>query len=168
MLAVSPLHFFLLSTLILSGCAFDLAHVSTQPTQFSTLGNSGQTIVLQESVRIDDAPCGYDRTLRKGTKWKLVGKVPEGEVLKPLDQVLTVECSHVFEAYLVVEEDQIVGFYLPVEKTFVPMDEKIWASNSLEWRGTDHEKIYPNYHTHLSWKRTGCLCFWSGISRSKP
>ena len=128
MLAFHPLYSILLSALILTGCAFDLAHVSTRPTQFSPLAEAGRTIKLRETVRIDDAPCGYDRTLRQGTSWKLVGKLPEGEVFKPLDQVLTVECSHVFEAYIVVKEDQVVGFYLPVEKTFVPMDEKYGLS----------------------------------------
>jgi len=122
-------HLFILSSLLLSSvmtasCAFDLAHVSTQATQFSPMPEAQRTILLQEVVEIDEAPCDYDRTLRQGTRWKLVGKLPEGDVFKPLDQVLTVECSNIFEAYLVVMEDFLVGFYLPVEKTFVPLSEK--------------------------------------------
>jgi hypothetical protein len=38
---------------------------------------------------------------------------------------LTVECSNVFEAYLVVATGQLVGFYLPVEKGFVSLPEPI-------------------------------------------
>ncbi len=110
---------------IMSSCAFDLAHVSTQPTQFSSIAESQRIILLKEAVEIDDAPCNYDRTLRQGTRWKLVGKLPEGEVFKPLDQILTVECSNIFEAYLVVLENSLVGFYLPVEKTFAPLSEKV-------------------------------------------
>jgi hypothetical protein len=47
--------------------------------------------------------------------------IEQGEVFKPLDQCLTVECSNVFEAYLVVQNHQLTGFYLPVQDGFVPL-----------------------------------------------
>lgn len=114
----------LLISLMTVSCAFDLAHVSTQATQFSPKAESQRIIFLQEAVVIDEAPCNYDRTLRQGTRWQLVGNIPEGEVFKPLDQILTIECSNIFEAYLVVTDNFLVGFYLPVEKTFAPLPEK--------------------------------------------
>jgi len=115
----------LFSSVITASCAFDVSNVSTQPTQFSPMPEVQRTILLQEVVEIDEAPCDYDRILRQGTRWKFVGNLPEGDVFKPLDQVLTIECSNIFEAYLVVKEDLLVGFYLPVEKMFVPYSEKI-------------------------------------------
>ncbi|HVN97529.1 MAG TPA: hypothetical protein VMT62_13960 [Syntrophorhabdaceae bacterium] len=55
----------------------------------------------------------------------MVGTVSEGEVYKSKDQVLTVECSNIHEAYLVVSQGSLVGFYLPVEKGFVKLPEPI-------------------------------------------
>ncbi|MFQ5541667.1 MAG: hypothetical protein ACE5E2_02465 [Candidatus Binatia bacterium] len=106
-------------------CAFDLAHVSSTPTQFTPQIEARKSFVIKDAVQISQAPCGYERTLRQGTNWNLVGTIPEGEVYKPKDQVLTVECSNVFEAYLVVSKDSLVGFYLPVEREFVSIAEKI-------------------------------------------
>jgi len=109
---------------VAGGCAFDLAHVSFEPTQFVQPLDHCKTFVVANDVPID-TPCNYDRLLRKGSSWKLVGTIPKGEVYKPLDQVLTVECSNIFEAYLVVSEGHMVGFYLPVEKGFVPLSKGI-------------------------------------------
>lgn len=115
----------LCSSVMTASCAFDISHVSTQATQFSPNIESERTLILEKVLEIDQTPCGYDRTLRQGTHWELIGEIPEGEVFKPLDQVLTIECSNIFEAYLVVTEGFLVGFYLPVEKMFAPMSEKI-------------------------------------------
>jgi hypothetical protein len=83
------------------------------------------TLIMKDAVKVEQAPCGYARTLLKGTRWDLIGTIPEGEVYKPKDQVLTVECSHVHEAYLVVSGGTLIGFYLPVEKGFVPISPTI-------------------------------------------
>ena len=115
----------LLAGFVTVGCAFDIAHVSSKPTQFTPQHEARKSFVIKDVVQITQAPCGYERTLRRGTNWNLVGTIPEGEVYKPRDQVLTVECSNVFEAYLVVSKDSLVGFYLPVEKEFVSIPEKI-------------------------------------------
>jgi hypothetical protein len=42
-----------------------------------------------------------------------------------MDQTLTVECSNVFEAYLVILKDCMVGFYLPVERGFISITHPI-------------------------------------------
>jgi hypothetical protein len=108
-----------------SGCAFDLAHVSYKATQIKPEPEPRKTIIVKEVVKIEQAPCGYQRTLQKETRWDLVGSIAEGEVYKPRDQVLTVECSHVHEAYLVVSGGNLVGFYLPVEKGVVTISPTI-------------------------------------------
>jgi len=81
---------------------------------------SGHSFVLAK-----DAYCsigtGYGRTLRAGTHWDLFGTIDRGEVYRSQDQLLTVEGFNVHEAYLVIKNDSLVGFYLPVEKTFTPV-----------------------------------------------
>lgn len=122
----SPITFIiLLSSFLLVGCAFDLAHVSFTPTQFAPQAEGDKSFALKESIHITEAPCGYDRTLRQDTRWDLMGTIPEGNIYKSQDQVLTVECSNVHEAYIVVLDGSIVGFYLPVEKGFVKISNKI-------------------------------------------
>jgi len=68
---------------------------------------------------------GYERTLKKHTRWECVGQVTQGQVYRTRDQVLTVEASHVYEANIVVSSGHLVGFYLPVERTFSPLDAPI-------------------------------------------
>jgi hypothetical protein len=62
-----------------------------------------------------------ERVIRRGSVWTLVGSSNEGEVFKPVDRVFTVEGAHVHEAYLVLKDDNVVGFYLPVERAFAPV-----------------------------------------------
>jgi len=110
---------------IFGGCAFDVAHVTYHPTVFTAQPQSGKSIALKEEVKITQTPCGYHRTLKQGSNWDLIGSIPEGNVYKPRDQVLTVECSNIYEAYLVVMNQSMVGFYLPVEKGFVELSKEI-------------------------------------------
>ena len=48
-----------------------------------------------------------------------------GGELKPIDTVLTVEGTHVREAYIVVWNDQWVGFWLPNEEAFSPVADQV-------------------------------------------
>lgn len=122
----------LLIGLVSGGCAFDIAHVRSKPTIFTPQPDARKSFIINDAVQITQTPCGYERTLRQGTNWELAGTIPEGEVYMPRDQVLTVECSHVYEAYLVVSGDSLVGFYLPVEKEFVSISNKMTLP--LEWK----------------------------------
>ncbi len=110
-----------ISIALIFGCAFNLADVQYQPVRMEAVGGKITQFILDADTPIHGAPCGYSRILRKGTKWEAVGKVAEGVVYRSRDQILTVECSNVFEAYLVVTEKSLVGFYLPVEKAFSPL-----------------------------------------------
>jgi hypothetical protein len=49
-----------------------------------------------------------------------VGRSAEGEIFRPADGVFTVEGTQVHEAYLVLDGNRLVGFYLPVERAFSP------------------------------------------------
>jgi hypothetical protein len=86
--------------------------------------DSTRRLVLADEVSLTGTPC-YSRSLRKTTRWDQIGTIAEGDVLRSKDQVLTLECSNVHEAYLVLSGDTVVGFFLPVEQGFVPYDPPI-------------------------------------------
>ena len=103
------------------GCAFDLAHVKYRSVYLNAIEIDKVPFTLTADTPIEGVPCGFSRTLRKGTRWDPVGRLVEGVVYRSCDQTLTIECSNVFEVYLVIEGQHIVGFYLPVEKGFSPL-----------------------------------------------
>ena len=106
--------------LILNACAFDLAHVKQIPTQIESTQLSKSSFELLDEVNIS-LYGGYSRKLKKGTIWHYVGTISYGDIFKTDDQILTVEASNIYEAYIVITSSKIVGFYLPVEKTFSPV-----------------------------------------------
>lgn len=116
---------FAVAALVSAGCPFDVADVKQQPTQLDAIAASQTPYLLAADTPIKGAPCGYSRSLRQGTRWFAVGTVPQGTVYRSKDQSLTLECSNVFEAYLVLSDRKLVGFYLPVEKTFSPLPRPI-------------------------------------------
>jgi hypothetical protein len=110
---------------LLSGCAFDLADVRYSPVTLQSQAEPERSFTLTRDVYISQAPCWYSRTLRSKTRWEFVGAITQGGVYRSRDQTLTVECSNVFEAYLVVSGGRLVGFFLPVENGFVAIAEPI-------------------------------------------
>jgi hypothetical protein len=62
---------------------------------------------------------GYNRTLRQGTVWVAAGSIAQGEVYKPRDTVFSVEGTNVHDAYLVLSDGKLVGYYLPVERSYI-------------------------------------------------
>jgi hypothetical protein len=54
--------------------------------------------------------------------WRPVGEVQQGLVLQPVDTVFTIEGRQVHEAYLVVRENMLVGFFLPGESHFSALE----------------------------------------------
>jgi hypothetical protein len=110
------------------GCAFDIAKIKYDHTQFAPVSESPRHIILKDSLEIREGPCQYySRTLRQGTIWDYAGTIPQGQVYKPRDHVFTIECSQVYEAYLVLINDLMIGFYLPVEGGFagLPSPKKV-------------------------------------------
>jgi hypothetical protein len=91
-----------------------------QPTQFTP--GTGKTFRLTRPAEVK-LSTGYSTTLRANTRWELVGTVPHGEVYRTKDQVVTLEGDHIHEGYVVVNQGALVGFYLPVERTFSPVTE---------------------------------------------
>jgi len=106
--------------ILLNACAFDLVHIKQIPTQIESTNLSKPSFELEKEVNVDPGQ-GYRRKLKQGTKWNYVGTVSYGDVFRSKDQILTVEASNIHEAYIVVSSGKLVGFYLPVERSYSPL-----------------------------------------------
>ena len=85
--------------------------------------SADQKLIEKEiNIKLDT---GYNRKLKQNTKWNYVGKISYGEVFKTRDQILTVEGSNIYEAYMVISDGKLVGFYLPAEKSYTPLRESV-------------------------------------------
>jgi hypothetical protein len=115
----------------LAACA---PEVVRRPTQLTSMaGGPGGTIEILEDKLIAVGP-GYSRVISRGTVWARIGRSSEGEVFKPVDRVFTVEGAQIHEAYLVLDGDRVVGFYLPVERAFSAIPEGADARLSVRRR----------------------------------
>ena len=110
----------LLFILLLNACAFDLVHVKQTPVKLELKSSSNSDFIL-EKESVFSIGTGYKRRLKAKTMWIFVGSLPQGDVFKSRDQILTIEGSNIYEAYIVVVSDNLVGFYLPAEGTFSPL-----------------------------------------------
>ena len=108
---------------LLGACAFDVIHVEQRPARLESAAAGSRPFELAADVDVDIG-FGYHRVLKRGTKWRPVGRLPQGDVYTTGDQVLTVEASNIQEAYIVLASRKLVGFYLPVEKTFSPLGQR--------------------------------------------
>jgi hypothetical protein len=102
---------------MLAGCAT----VQYVPVAISPVAGSAALVPksLAQEVVIPLAT-GYQRTLPAGSFWTMAGTIPQGTVYRRHKDVFTLEGAHVHEAYLVVEQGRLVGFYLPAERGFSP------------------------------------------------
>jgi len=115
------------SFLLLTACAFDVYRVDLTPVPLEAPAASQSAFELQEQVDLDIGN-GYRRTLKRNTIWTPVGSIPNGDVYKSRDQILTIEASNIYEAYIVVSGNEMVGFYLPVEDAYYPLEKKATLS----------------------------------------
>jgi len=105
-----------LCSLLLAASLCGCAAVAHQPTTMTPIAD-GDRLTLSSEVSLRLAT-GYGRTLKQGSQWTRAGQVAQGEVLRPYQNVLTVEGSHIHEAWIVVKDGSLVGFYLPAERAF--------------------------------------------------
>jgi hypothetical protein len=105
---------------LLAACS----HVSQRPATLShaPAATSALRMVKQLHIVFDT---GYSRIVKAGSTWIAVGSLAEGTVFKPQGAVFTLEGAHVHEAYLVVSNDVLVGFYLPAERSFSPLKQTL-------------------------------------------
>ena len=106
---------------LLAACA-----VVHAPVDFVALDTAApaQPQRLASAVTIE-FDTGYRRTIKAASQWKLVGSVAQGEVFKPVNDVFALEGAHMHEAYLVVHQGSVVGFYLPAERSFSSLRQQI-------------------------------------------
>lgn len=105
---------------LFAACAFDLVNIKQNPTKLQSGKESKSTFQLEEEVSVG-LVTGFSIILKNGTKWKHIGSIPEGNVYRTDDQILTVEASNIYEAYIVVSSAKLLGFYLPVESSYSPL-----------------------------------------------
>ncbi len=107
-----------LSCLALLGCASNLVNSGTE-TRLIPAEILGAEIrsSLDAKFVLDS---GYERRILANTKWRLIGAIPSGKVYKREGDSFTIEGSHIHEAHIVVSNGRLIGFFLPVEKLFIP------------------------------------------------
>ena len=108
----------------LGGCAFDVVSVPQSPVVFNaTTGVKGFVLMQDLKVHIGT---GFATRLRANTSWHKVGATVFGDVYTTQDQIVTVEASNIYEAQIVVSGIRnLVGFYLPVEHSYVSLKEPL-------------------------------------------
>jgi hypothetical protein len=107
-----------------SSCSTDLLAVKQNSVSIDTTGACKPSWVLTEPVTVK-VDAWRKTPLKKDTKWVYVGQLTEGDVYKTSDQVVSIEGFDTFEAYLVLSGDELVSFYLPVEKTIVKLKHSV-------------------------------------------
>ncbi|MEO6364406.1 MAG: hypothetical protein ABIO71_14350 [Caldimonas sp.] len=108
-----------LAVALVTACA---PMITVQPARLDTASGAAapEAIVVRDALDFR-LPTGYSRTLPAASRWRRVGRLAQGEVYRPVDFVFSIEGRQVHEAYLVVAERRLVGFYLPGESTFSPL-----------------------------------------------
>ena len=104
---------------ILQGCASEVARsgVAFRPAQ----AKMRRTLEVGSLLTLTLAT-GYQRSVPTGSRWEYTGSVPQGEVYRPVGTVFTIEGANMHEAYLVLREGRVVGFYLPGERAFSALE----------------------------------------------
>ena len=102
----------------IAGCATAVVSAPVAYTPLAPVAATPAGVVRVENAVHVELPTGYKRDLTAGSRWRLVGRVPQGDVYRPVETVFTIEGEQVHEAYLVVADHKLVGFYLPAEARY--------------------------------------------------
>ena len=106
-------------TAMLDGCAAEVERTATglEPPQ---AGQQERVLRVRDAVTVTLAT-GYSRSIAANSVWRYAGRTPQGEVYRPVDRVFTIEGANTHEAYLVMDNGWLVGFYLSGEAAFSPL-----------------------------------------------
>lgn len=107
--------------LLLGGCAFS---VPVAPARLQPLAAAAPDVAVEGNVEIR-LPTGYTRTIADRTRWRAAGTLPQGIVYQPLNTVFAIEGRNVHEAWLVLREGAVQGFYLPAESNYSPLKQPV-------------------------------------------
>ncbi|OQA33300.1 MAG: hypothetical protein BWY57_01302 [Betaproteobacteria bacterium ADurb.Bin341] len=114
--------FTLALTFILCACASEVVRHSSSLSPQVTSPTSRWVLLSDAAIEADSS---YNRIIPGNTEFVHIGTLPEGKVLKPTNTVLTIEGKHMHEVYIVIKNNVLIGFYMPVEKSFAPLTKKI-------------------------------------------
>lgn len=118
-------------TLLLApGCAFDVVSVKQEPASFTAQSGDATSFVLTHEVTAHFGT-GFPTKLKANTAWSQAGTTQFGHVFTTRDQIVKVEASNIHEAQIVVNDNRLAGFYLPVEKAFVALSKPIPLETKL-------------------------------------
>jgi len=95
--------------------------VSTAPATLATDSVTVPSRIQLKSPTEIRLETGYTRTLAAGSNWQRVGTLSQGTVYRPVGTIFTIEGRQVHEAYLVITNQRLVGFYLPGEQAYSPL-----------------------------------------------
>lgn len=104
----------LLIVLLLVACSVNQVKLHNQLSPLNNLN----VFELKEGITIK-ANNASASILNAGTKWREIGTINQGSVYRTKDQVVIVNSFNVYEGYIVVKDSKVVGYYLPIEQTFV-------------------------------------------------
>jgi hypothetical protein len=113
------------------GCAFDVVTVRQVPAVFSSRGAGSSSFILTASVTVP-LGTGFPTELKTGTRWQQTGVLEQGLVYFTDDQIVVVEASNIYEARLVINDRRLIGFYLPVERSYVPLAQPITLAIDIQ------------------------------------
>ena len=110
--------------ILLASCATEVPRQPTTLIPSAEGEGQGRIIQVDEDAEVW-LPSGYTRSIRAGSTWKQSGTVEGRAVYKPTKDVFTIEGTHVHEAYLLLDENTLVGFFLPGENAVSWLKKKV-------------------------------------------
>lgn len=104
---------------VAAGCA----SVAQTPTALQAAPAGQPVLVVAQPVTLS-LDTGFHRTVAAGSRWQLAGHIAQGDVYQAVGDVFTVEGAHIHEAYMVVDKQTVLGFYLPAERGFSSLKQR--------------------------------------------
>lgn len=111
--------------LLLISCSVNVVHAPVEMMPVAADQQVIKKLSKDVDVKLDTA---YTRSLKTGSQWTRIGRISQGDVYRPYKDVFTIEGGHIHEAYLVVANDKLVGFYLPYERGFSSLQQSIFLT----------------------------------------
>lgn len=100
--------------------------VSTQKVSLVPVASSDPVSVIQLSRMVSaHLPNDSVANLPASSQWQRVGALPQGDVYRSLSGLFTVQTRRQGEAYIVASSGKLVGFYLPGETAYLPLNRPV-------------------------------------------
>lgn len=111
--------------LALLGSAACMPEIVRSKIAFEPSAPGPQRVVcLAADARVEPT-VGFGETLGSGSCWRRVGVTAHGDVFRPVGGVFMLNSANAHEAYLVLSDQTLVGFYLPGERAFAPAKKSV-------------------------------------------